>query len=159
MPPVEPAGLFVRRAERDYRASGLPCALAGPSTGDRGPGSGPAFGEPGIYAKQKFVYPLVAMPRVATEDELLELAHDLFALRAELAIASTTTEIDMLVERYFEMGVFHRLRPSGRQLLGEIISRRMREVEVTEACGDSTTAMAEYDEHARMLAMAREMSR
>jgi hypothetical protein len=99
------------------------------------------------------------MPKVATEDELLGLAHDLFALKAELAIASTAAEIDMLVERYFELGVFHRLRPSGRQLLGEIINRRMREVEAAEVCGDIATAVAEYDAHAGLLAQARAMGR
>ena len=73
--------------------------------------------------------------------------------------ASTTQEIDMLIERYLAQGVFHRLKPAAREVLSNIIARRIAEVEAAEVCGDVGAALAEYDERARLLAMARTMGR
>jgi hypothetical protein len=79
------------------------------------------------------VYPLAAaMPKVATAVELLDLARDLSALKAELTLCATVTDVDMLVDRYWEMGVFSRLKPGGRQLLTRIIGSRLAQVEAAE---------------------------
>jgi hypothetical protein len=106
------------------------------------------------------VYLLVAaMPHVANTAELLALGRDLGALRDELAIAATTVEVDAIVDRYLAMGVFHQLRPAAREVLSEIIRRRLAEIEAAEACCDVGAALAEHDGRIRLLAMARNMSR
>jgi hypothetical protein len=102
------------------------------------------------------------MPKVATAAELLALGRDLGALRDELAIAATTVEIDMLLAKYEEVGVFRRLKPAARELLSQIIARRIAEIEAAESCSDRgafDAAMTEYNERSRLLAMARTMGR
>jgi hypothetical protein len=67
-----------------------------------------------------------AMPKVATAEDLQQLGHELAAMRLELQVASTRDEIDRVIER--REALFRQLRPGPRQLLINIVHRRMLEV-------------------------------
>ena len=68
------------------------------------------------------------MPHVSTPAELVRLARDLHVMKDELAAASTSVELDMLIEKYAQAKLFARLRPQAREVLFGIIARKLAEV-------------------------------